>query len=43
MMDIKIIRKYDPEIRDAKIAMYKSEPNLIDSKLEVINAITDLL
>jgi hypothetical protein len=42
-MEIKIIRKYDVELRDAKINMYKSEPRLIDAKLEVINAITDLV
>jgi hypothetical protein len=42
-LEVKLVRKYDPVARDAKIAMYKSEPHLIDAKLEVINAITDLI
>ena len=42
-MEIKIIRHYDPVIRDQMIAMYKNEPHEIDSILEVINAVTDLL
>lgn len=43
VIDIKIIRYYSPEQRDAKISLYDSEPSLIDAKLEVINAITDLV
>lgn len=42
-VEVKIIRKYDVEVRDKKIAAYKSEPKLIDSKMEVINAVTDLI
>jgi len=42
-MKITIVRHYDPVVRDTMIAMYKSEANEIDSTLEVINAITDLL
>jgi hypothetical protein len=42
-LDLKIVRKYNPETRDKKIAMFKSEPHMIDAKLEVINAITDLI
>lgn len=41
--NVKIRRYYDPEKRDKKIQSLLSEPYLIDSKLEVINAITDLV
>lgn len=40
---VSIVRNYDVQIRDAKIAMYKSEPHEIDAALEVANAVTDLL
>lgn len=39
----KIILSYDPQIRDAKIAEYRSEPSLINSALEIVNATTDLI
>ena len=42
-MEIKIQRFYSPEKRDKFIDLYSSEPLLIDSRLEVINAITDLV
>jgi hypothetical protein len=42
-IEIKIIRFYDPTERDNKHELYQSEPLIIDSKLEVINAITDLI
>lgn len=42
-LDIKLVRNYDPELRDRKILEYKSEPREIDAALEVINAITDLV
>ena len=42
-IEIKLIRNYDPELRDRKIAEYKSEPHEIDTTLEVINAVTDLV
>lgn len=41
--DIKIVRCYDPEHRDTVIELLTSEPTTIDSRLEVINAITDLI
>ena len=41
--EVKIVRHYDPERRDKMITMYKSEPREIDSALEVINAVTDLI
>lgn len=42
-MDIKIVRNYDPELRDRRMAMFKSEPHEIDAALEVVNAVTDLI
>lgn len=39
----KIIRCYDPRERDNKISLYESEPMEIDAKLEIVNAITDLI
>ncbi len=41
--EVKLRRYYDPEKRDKMIDMYKSEPTLIDSKLEATNAVTDLM
>ncbi len=40
---VKLQRHYDPLERDKRIAMYKSEPHEIDSALEVVNAVTDLV
>lgn len=42
-VEVKIVRHYDPVKRDTAVAMFKSEPHEIDSTLEVINAITDLI
>jgi len=42
-LEVKIQRFYDPEERDKMVDVYTSEPSTIDSRLEVINAITDLL
>lgn len=42
-MEIKVVRNFDPKVRDAKILEFKSEPQLIDSALQVANATTDLL
>lgn len=41
-VEIKIRRYYDPKERDAKVAEFRDEPNLIDRSLEVVNAVTDL-
>jgi hypothetical protein len=38
-----IRRYYDPATRDSKRETFRAEPSTIDSSLEVINAITDLL
>ena len=42
-IEIKIVRFYDPVARDNHRDLFQSEPITIDSKLEVINAITDLI
>ena len=42
-VEIKLVRHYDPVKRDRMVAMYKSEAHEIDSALEVINAVTDLI
>jgi hypothetical protein len=42
-MEVKIVRHFDPEKRDFKVAMYRAEPHQIDAALEVVNATTDLL
>lgn len=42
-MEVKIQRHYDPVKRDEKLAEFKSEPGLIDSSLEITNAVTDLI
>jgi len=41
--EVKIRRYYNPEKRDQKLDIYQSEPSTIDGRLEVINAITDLV
>ena len=42
MTELKLIRHYDPVVRDERLAMYRSEPHLIDAALEVVNAVTEL-
>jgi hypothetical protein len=42
-MEIKIVRHYDPVLRDSKLAMYRDEPHRIDAALEVVNATTELV
>lgn len=41
--EYKVIRFYDPDEKDKKMDMYKSEKLIIDAKLEVVNATTDLI
>lgn len=41
--DVKIRRYYDPRVRDEMVEMYRSEPSTIDSTLEMVNAVTDLI
>lgn len=42
-IEVKITRHYDPNMRDERIAVYREEPHKIDSALEVVNAVTDLI
>jgi hypothetical protein len=41
--EVKIRRYYEPKMKDAAMASYKSEPSVIDGYLEVVNAVTDLI
>lgn len=41
--EVKIRRYYDPVVRDTKKELYASEPSLVDAKLEIVNATTDLV
>jgi hypothetical protein len=41
--EVKIIRCYEPKVRDDKMSIYSSEPSLIDAKLEIVNAVTDII
>jgi len=42
-IEINLVRNYDPSKRDEMISMYSEEPFRIDSKLEVVNATTDIV
>ena len=41
-LPVKIRRHFQPQLRDRKVLEYRSEASIIDAKLEVVNAITDL-
>ena len=41
--EVKIVRNYNPERRDKKMAEYQGEPHEIDATLEVTNAVTELI
>lgn len=41
--EVKIVRCYDPKERDSALYLYQGESSIVDSKLEVINAVTDLM
>ena len=41
--EIKIRRHYNPEERDRMVDLFQSEPLMIDARLEVVNAVTDLV
>lgn len=43
IIDAKVRRYYDPIERDRRMSSLASEPSIIDGKLEIVNAITDLL
>lgn len=40
---VKIVRYFDPTVRDTKIELYRTEPGIIDRTLEVTNAVTDII
>lgn len=42
-IEVKITRHFSPELRDAKLESFRSEPSMIDASLEVVNAVTELL
>ena len=42
-IEIKVNRFYDPAEKVRKMDIYASEPSVIDGKLEVTNAVTDLI
>lgn len=42
-IEVKLVRYYNPTERDEKMELYRSEPSIIDSTLEVTNAVTDLI
>ena len=42
-VEIKVVRFYDVEKRDKMIDRLSSEPSIIDGRLEVVNATTDLI
>jgi len=43
VVEFRVVRFYDQEERDDKVDKYRSEKTIIDGKLEIVNAITDLL
>jgi len=43
LIDMKIKRFYDPGKSDVMKDVLSSEPSIIDSRLEVVNAVTDLI
>lgn len=40
--EVKVVRHYNTVLRDEKLAVYMAEPSLIDARLEIVNATTDL-
>jgi len=40
---VSVVRCYSPKERDEKVELYTSEPSEINGRLEVINAVTELL
>lgn len=42
-LEVKIVRHYDPSLRDEKRNLYSSEPHVIDGALEIVNATTELI
>jgi len=42
-VEIRVNRFYDPSERDTRCELFASEPSIIDGRMEVVNAITDLI
>jgi hypothetical protein len=42
-LTVKRVLFFDPVERDIKVELYRSEPSVIDSTLEVVNCVTDLI
>jgi hypothetical protein len=42
-VEIKIVRFYEPAARDKRVNDLASEPSVIDGRLEIVNAVTELL
>lgn len=42
-LEIKVVRFYDPAERDGKLDLFSNEPSLVDGKLEIVNAVTDII
>lgn len=40
--EVQVILNFDPNDRDIKAELFRTEPSIIDSTLEVVNATTDL-
>lgn len=43
VIEVRVVRHYDPVERDTKVDLFRSEPSKIDAALEVVNAVTDLI
>jgi hypothetical protein len=41
-LEVKVVRCYNPEARDKMMDILSEEPSLIDGRLEIVNAVTDL-
>jgi len=40
---VKIVRHFDPKMRDLNVDLYRSEPSRIDAALEIVNAVTEIV
>jgi len=43
LVEVKVVRHYNPDQRDEMRELFASEPMAIDARLEVVNAVTDLV
>lgn len=43
VIEVKIVRNYDVELRDKMVSEFTEEPSAIDGALEIANAVTDLI